>query len=71
MFWDYLLKLKWGPELAFAAHFQHDFFVKMFLFNIHIYIYILHQMTMVQCHAFSPSQDIKQNVFLTSYLDNR
>ena len=27
----YLPKLKWNLGLAFAAHFPHDFFIKMFL----------------------------------------
>ena len=27
-------------------------------------------MTRLHCHTFFPSQDIKQNVFLSSYLDN-
>ena len=29
----YLAKLKRGPGLAFGAHFLHDFYIKMFLFN--------------------------------------
>ena len=31
---------------------------------------ILYQLTKFQCHIFFPSQDIKQNVLLSSYLDN-
>ena len=27
----YLAKLKWGPGLAFGAHFLHNFSIKMFL----------------------------------------
>ena len=31
---------------------------------------IFYQLTKFQCHKFSPSHDIKQNVLLSSYLDN-
>ena len=31
---------------------------------------ILYQWTKFQCHTFFPSQDIKQNVLLSSYLDS-
>ena len=31
---------------------------------------ILYQWTKFQCHTFSPSQDMEQNVLLTSYLDS-
>ena len=48
-----------GP--AFAAHFLHDFFYK----NV-IYV-ILHLWAKFQCPTFFPSQDIKQNVLLSSY----
>ena len=50
----YLPTLKRGLEQAFDAHFLHDFSIKMFL--------ILYQWTKFQCHTFSPSPDIKQNV---------
>ena len=30
----------------------------------------IHQWTEFQCHTFFPSQDIKQNVLLSSYLDS-
>ena len=58
----YLAKLKKGLALAFGAHFLHDFSVKMFL------ILILYQWTKFQCHTLFLSQDIKQNVLLSSYL---
>ena len=31
---------------------------------------MLYQLTQFQCHTFFPSQDIKQNVLLSSYIDN-
>ena len=58
-----LPKLKGGLVLAFSAHFLHDFSINIFF----IYL-ILHQWTKFQFHIFSPSQDIKQNVLLSSYL---
>ena len=45
-------------ELAFGAHFLHDLFMQM-----------PYQLTKFQCHIFFPSQDIKQNLLLSSYLD--
>ena len=60
----YLPKLKEGLGLAFGAHFLHDFSIKNVLYLI------LYQWTKFQCHTFFPSQDIKQNVLLTSYLGN-
>ena len=59
---SYLPKLKRGRGLAFGAHFLHDFSIKMFF---HL---ILYQWTKFQCHNFFPSQDIKQNVLLSSYI---
>ena len=56
----YLAKLKRDLGLAFGAHFQHDFSIKMFL---------IYQCTKFQCHTLFPSQDIKQNVLLSFYLD--
>ena len=53
----YLPKLKRGLGLAFGAHFLHD------LSN--------NQWTEFQCHTFFPSQDIKQDVLLSSYLDSQ
>ena len=52
-------KIKRGVELAFGAHFLHVFF------NTNAPYLILCQLT-----EFLPSQDIKQNVLLSSYLDN-
>ena len=60
----YLPKLKRGLELAFGAHFLRDFPVKMF------FCLILYLWTMFHCHTFLPSQDIKQNKVLNSYLEN-
>ena len=59
----YLPKLKRGLGLAFPAHFLHHFSIK-------IHYLILHLWTRFQYHTFFPSQDIKQNVLLSSYLDN-
>ena len=59
----YLPKLKGGLGLAYGAHFLHDFSIKMFLYLI------LYQQAKFQCHTSFPSQDIKQNVLLSSYLD--
>ena len=46
-------------ELAFVAHFLHDFSIKMFSIYEQSFNVI----------SF-PSQDIKQNVLLSSYLEN-
>ena len=62
-FW-FLPELKRGLGLAFGAHFLHDFSIKMFL------IYNTFILPQFQCHNFLPSQDVKQNVLLRSYLDN-
>ena len=62
--WGYLPKLKRGLRPATGAHFLHDFPIKMFLIE---YSYLW---TQCQCHNFSSSQDIKQNVLLSSYLDS-
>ena len=59
----YLPKLK-GSVTSFWCTFCAWFFRK-------IVLYIkLYQWTKFQCYTFSPSQDIKQNVLLTSYLDS-
>ena len=60
----YLPKLNRGLGLVFGAHLLHNFSIKMFLFLI------LYQWTKFQCHTFFPSQDIKQNALLSSYLDS-
>ena len=60
----YLPELKKGLGIAFGAHFLHDFFHK------NVPYLILYQWTKFQCHTFFPSQDMKQNVFSSSYLDS-
>ena len=60
----YLQKLKRGLGLAFGADFLHDFPPK------NISYLIIYQRTKFQCHTFFPSQDIGQNVLLSSYLDS-
>ena len=61
---SYLAKLKRGVGLAFGAHFVHDFSMKMFLIEFPI------NGAKFQCHTLFLSQDIKQNVLLSSYLDS-
>ena len=56
----YLQKFKRGLWPSFGLHFQHDFFLKIFLY---------YQFSGIQCDNFIPSQDIKQNMLLSSYLD--
>ena len=60
---NYLAKLRRDLGLAFDAHFLHDFSLKMSLFTAL-------QWTKFQCHTLFLPQDIKQNVLLSSYLDN-
>ena len=60
----YLAKLKRGLGLAFDSHFLHNFFCK------NVPYLILYQWTKFQCHTLFLSQDIKQNVLLSSYLDS-
>ena len=55
-----LTKLKKGLELAFGKHFFHDFFTYL----------ILYQVTKFQMPCFFSLQHIKQNMLLSSYLDN-
>ena len=62
---DYIPNLKRDLGLAFGAHFLHVFFRK------NVSYVILYQWTKFQRHTFFPSQDIKQNVLLSSYLDSR
>ena len=59
----YLPKLQRGLGLAFTAHFLHGFSIKMLFIGYYLW-------TRFQCHTFFPSQDIKQNVSLSSYLGN-
>ena len=54
----YLPKLKRSLDVAFGAHFQHDFF----FFHKNVPYLILYQLTKFQCPNFFPSQGIKQNV---------
>ena len=60
----YLEKLKRGLELAFGAHFLHDFSIK------NVPYLTLYQWTKFQCHTLFLSQDIKQNVLSSSSLDS-
>ena len=60
----YLAKLKRGLELAFGAYFLHDFSIK------NVPYLILYQWTKFQCQTLFLSQDIKQNVLLSFYLDS-
>ena len=53
----YLAKLKIGLGLASGAHF-------------HVPYLIFYQWTKFQCHNLFLSQDIKENVLLSSYLDS-
>ena len=63
-FLGYVPKLERGLGLAFGAHFLHDFFHK----NVSYLIICL--WAKFQCHTVFPSQDIKQNVLLSSYFDS-
>ena len=63
---DYLPKLKRGLGLAFGGHFLQDFSIKMF----YVPYPILYWLIKFQCNAFFSSQDIKQNVLLSSCLGN-
>ena len=58
----YSAKLKRGLGLAFGTHFLHDFSIKI-LFN-----YL--SMDKVSMSHLISSQDIRQNVLLSSYLDS-
>ena len=57
-------KIRKGSDTSFWYNFLHDFFHK------NVPYLILYLWTKLQCHTFFPSQKIKQNVLLTSYLDN-
>ena len=56
----YLPKLKMRLGLAFGAYFIHK----------NVSYSVLHQLAKFKCQNFFSSQDIKQNVLLSSYLDN-
>ena len=60
----YLAKLKRGLGPAFGAQFLHDFFHKNALYLI------IYQWTKFQSYTLLFSQDIKQNVLLSSYSDS-
>ena len=60
---SYLSNSKRVLELAFAAPFLRNFSIKYSLLNTL-------SLDKVQYHIFFPSQDIKQNILLNSYLDN-
>ena len=62
----YLAKLKRDLELAFGANFRYVFF-----FHKNVPYLLLYQWTKFQYHTLFLSQDIKQNVLLSSYLDSR
>ena len=59
----YLAKLKRGLGLTFGTHFVHYFFHK------NITYLILYQWPKFQCHTLFLSQNIKQNMLLSSYLN--
>ena len=61
----YLAKLKRDLEVAFGANFRYVFFHK------NVPDLLLYQWTKFQYHTLFLSQDIKQNVLLSSYLDSR
>ena len=62
-FWLFT-KMKRGSGTSFWCPFSAWFFHKNALYLI------LYQWTRFQCHTFFPSQDVKQNVLLSSYLDS-
>ena len=59
---SYLPKSNRDMGIAFGVHFRHDFWTKTFL----ITYLMLYQWEKFQCYTFFPSQDIKQNVLLSS-----
>ena len=63
LFWI-ITKIKKWFGLAFGAHFMHYFSI-IFFFYLIPYIW-----TKFQGHTFFSSQDMKQNMLLSSYLDN-
>ena len=54
--------------LVFGAHFLHEFSIKMFCIYSINRVFTLSMDTKFQSHTFFLSQDIKQNVLLSSYL---
>ena len=63
LFWVVYQNIK-GSGTSFWCTFSVWFFHK------NVPYLILYQWTKFQCHTFFPSQDIKQNVLLSSYLDS-
>ena len=61
--WCYLLKLKRGVGLVFSACFVHTF-------PYNVPYLILYQLTKFQYQSHFLSQDIKQDVFLNSFIAN-
>ena len=59
----YLVKLKRGLGLTFVPHFLHDFL------HENVPYLILYQWPRFQYYTLFSSQDIKQNMLLSSYLD--
>ena len=60
----YLPKSKGDLGLIFGVQFLYVFFHK------NVLCLILYQWTKIQCHISFSSQDIKENVLLSSYLDS-
>ena len=66
----YLPKLKKCLGLAFGAHFQHDFFIKMFCIYSINRVFTLSMDKISIPYLFSFPTYIKPNVLLSSYLDS-
>ena len=64
LFWVIYQNEKGGQGLTFGVHFLHDFSIKLFLISYSI------NGQKFQCPNFFPSQDFKQHVLLSSYLDS-
>ena len=64
-FLGYLPELKRGLGIAYDAHFLHDFPINMFLIK-----YSINGQSFNVIYTFFLSQDTKQNVLLSSYLDS-
>ena len=58
------IKIKKESGTSFVCTFSASFFHKNVTYSR------LYQLIKFQCHTFFPSQDIKQNMLLSSYLDN-
>ena len=66
----YLPKLKKYLGLAFGAHFQHDFFIKMFCIYSINRVFTLSMNKVSIPYLLSFLTYIKPNVLLSSYLDS-